>query len=127
MFIVGLLRWWYTDGWRQRAQMVMMRLDGTMDYFSVGLLLKTMFALFRQDGAGAVDGPLSVKINAFFGRLISRIIGACVRSSVLVVGLVIITLQALLGVVVLTLWLGVPLLPFVGVIITATGWIPWQF
>ena len=127
MFIVGLLRWWYTEGWRQRAQMVMTRLEGTMDYFSVGLLLRTMFSLFRQDGAGHVDGPLADKINAFFGRLISRCLGATIRSFVLIVGLVVITAQALLGLVVLVLWLGVPLFPFVGVLLSAIGWVPWQF
>lgn len=127
MFIVGLLRWWYTDGWKQRAQMVMTRLDGTMDYFSVGLLLRTMFSLFRQDGAGQVDGPLSLKINAFMGRLISRCLGATIRSFVLIVGLIVITSQALMGLMVLILWLGVPLFPVIGVVMSAIGWVPWQY
>ena len=124
---MGMLTLWYTDGWKQRAQMIMARLDRTMDFFSIGLLVRTMFALFRQDGAGSVDGPLSVKINAFFGRLISRILGAIIRSSVLIVGLVTITAQALLGVAVLAIWAAMPALPIIGTIIMATGWIPWQF
>lgn len=124
---MGLLKWWYTEGWRQRARLVMTRLDSTMDFFSIGLLARTMFALFRQDGAGRVDGPLSVKMNAFFGRLISRIIGAMIRSCVLIVGLLTITVQALGGVLVLLLWLGVPLFPFVGVVLSVGGWVPWRF
>lgn len=124
---MGLLKWWYGEGWKQRAQLVMARLESTMDFFSVGLLVRTMFSLFRQDGAGKVDGPLGVKMNAFFGRMISRILGALIRSTVLVVGLFAITAQALAGVAVLILWVGVPVLPFAGVLLSALGWVPWQF
>ena len=127
MFIVGLLRWWYTIGWSQRARMIMDRLDGTMDFFSIGLLLRTMFSLFRQDGAGSVDGPLSVKFQAFIGRLISRVIGAMIRCTVLLIGVVSITLQALLGIVVLLLWAIVPFLPVIGFVAMTAGWIPWRF
>lgn len=124
---MGLLRWWYTVGWSQRARMVMDRLDGTMDFFSIGLLLRTMFALFRQDGAGSVDGSLSVKMQAFAGRMISRVIGAMIRFTVLIVGVVSITLQALLGVAVLAVWAFVPLLPIIGFVLMTGGWVPWQF
>lgn len=127
MFIVGLLRWWYTIGWYQRAQMTMERLNSTMDYFSIGLLIRTMFSLFRQDGAGAVDGPLSVKLQAFAGRLISRVLGAMIRSTVLILGVVTISVQAVLGVCVLLLWAVVPTLPIVGFALMTSGWIPWQF
>ena len=127
MFIVGLLRWWYTIGWQQRARIMLARLDGTRDYFSIGLLVRTMFSLFRQDGAGSVDGPLSVKLQAWAGRMISRVIGAMIRTTVLVFGLVTITLQALLACVVLLVWAVVPLLPIVGFVLMTSGWIPWQF
>lgn len=105
----------------------MTRIDGTMDYFSIGLLAKTMFSLFRQDGAGRVDGPLSVKINAFFGRLVSRFIGAMIRSTVMVIGLFAITFHALIGLSVLAVWAVVPVFPIVGFLLTVDGWIPWQF
>lgn len=126
MFIVGLLKWWYTTGWSLRAQMILGRIEKTMDYFSIGLLLKTMFSLFRQDGAGSVDGPLSVKLNAFAGRLISRFIGAGIRFAVLLIGVVTITGQALMGLVVLALWVAVPLSPIIGFVLMSAGWQPWQ-
>lgn len=125
MFIVGLIRWWYTRGWRSRAQLIMDRIDGTMDFFSIGLLAKTMFALFRQDGAGRVDGPLNVKINAFFGRLVSRLIGAMIRSTVLVIGLFTITFHALVGLAVLVIWAAVPIFPILGFLLMVDGWLPW--
>ncbi|MBH1980376.1 hypothetical protein I8H83_02465 [Candidatus Saccharibacteria bacterium] len=105
----------------------MNRLDGTMDYFSIGLLLRTMFSLFRQDGAGSVDGPLSVKLQAFVGRLISRVLGAMIRFTVLIMGVVTIALQALLGVLVLVLWAAIPAAPIIGFVLMTAGWVPWQF
>lgn len=127
MFIVGILKWWYTTGWRLRAEMILDRLDGTRDFFSIGLLLRTMFSLFRQDGAGSVEGTLSVKLNAFAGRLISRFIGAGIRFTVLILGVVTITLQALLGGLALAVWAAIPLMPIVGFVLMGTGWVPWQF
>ena len=127
MFIVGLLKWWYSAGWNLRARMVMDGLDRTIDYFSIGLLLRTMFSLFRQDGAGSVDGPLTAKMEAFAGALISRFIGAGIRTVVLLIGCISIAGRALLGLLVLLGWALVPVLPIIGFIVMTTGWIPWQF
>lgn len=126
MFVVALLKWWYFNGWKQRATLVMERLAATMDYFSIDLLLKTMFALFRQDGAGRVDGPLAIKMRAFFDRLVSRILGAIIRSCVLLVGVLVIVLQVVMSTIVLVLWGVVPMLPIIGAVVTLTGWTPWQ-
>ena len=86
-----------------------------------------MFSLFRQDGAGSVEGTLSVKLNAFAGRLISRFIGAGIRSAVLILGVVTITLQALLGGLALAVWAVIPVMPIVGFVLMSAGWVPWQF
>lgn len=126
MFIVGLLRWWYSGGYIRRAHLCMMRLESTMDYFSIGLLLKTMFALFRQDGAGRVDGSLGARMRHFLEQLISRFIGACVRSVVLVVGLFVIALLAIFSLIILLAWGLVPVVPVIGFIMMLAGWIPWQ-
>lgn len=126
MFIVGLFRWWYGAGFLQCARSCMTQLELALDYFSIDLLLKTMFSLFRQDGAGDFDGPLSAKIRRFFERLISRFIGAGVRCIVLVIGLLVIAGLALGSVVVLLCWGLMPLVPFVGFIMMLSGWAPWH-
>ena len=126
MFLAGLFRWWYVDGWKNRAQKSMNSLDSMMDYFSIGLLVRTMFALFRQDGAGSVEGALDVQIKAFFGRLISRAIGAVVRFTVLIFGMISIAISATFHFIVLALWPLVPLLPYIGFILSILEWVPWQ-
>lgn len=122
MLFVSLIKWWYTDGWRQRAKLTIVKLDGVIDYFSVDLLLKTLFSPFRQISAGRVDGPLGDQLRAFADRLVSRLIGAIVRTLILLVGLVAISLYAVGALIVLVLWLFVPLLPIVGAVLAASGW-----
>ena len=121
MLFMGLIRWWYSDGWRRRASIVNAQLGGMIDYFSVDLLAKTLFSPFRQISAGRVDGPLGVQLRAFADRLISRMIGAMIRTVLLVAGMIAIALTALVGLIILVVWAFVPVLPIIGLIATIIG------
>ena len=121
LMVTELLRWWYSDGLRGRIRIIANRLDGTLDYFSIDLLIKTLFAPFRQISAGRVDGPLGVQMRAMVDRLFSRVIGAIVRLFILIIGGVAIALQALAGVLIIIVWTLVPLLPLLGIIMAIIG------
>jgi hypothetical protein len=125
MFIVGILSWWYGPGWRERVSIMREHVVSTMDYFSIGLLLKTLFSPFRQISAGKVSGPLAVQMRAFFDGLISRMIGGMIRSVMVIVGIFAIVLNGVIGCIGLILWAFVPLLPIFGVVLWLSGWIPW--
>ena len=126
MFIVGLLSWWYGAGWKQRSRALAERLLSTADYFSIDLLLKTLFAPYRQISAGQVRGPLGVQMRAFFDRLLSRIIGAIIRTFMIVAGLVGMFLYIVVGGLLLILWGIIPLLPIIGIVLCILGWMPWR-
>lgn len=126
MFVVGILSWWYSAGWRQRFTMLKERLANTIDYFSIDLLARTLFAPFRQISAGTVNGSLGVKLHAFLDRLISRMIGAMVRSTMIVVGIGAIFLHSVIGIISLTVWAIIPLLPLIGILLFSIGWVPWS-
>jgi hypothetical protein len=126
MFVVGILSWWYSAGWRQRFMMLKERLANTIDYFSIDLLAKTLFSPFRQISAGKVNGPLGVKLHAFFDRLISRMIGAMVRSTMIIVGVAAIFLYSAIGVISLLVWAFIPVFPLIGIALFAIGWMPWS-
>lgn len=126
MFIVGILSWWYTAGWRQQFVNVQARLARTLDYFSIDLLLRTFFAPFRQISAGKVRGPLGVQVRAFFDNLISRWIGSMVRGTIIILGIVWIMISTLLSGLTAVLWSIVPLLPIAGVVLAVSGWVPWH-
>lgn len=122
---MGILGWWYGAGWKQRAAMVKGRLAGLLDYFSLGLLLKTLFSPFRQISAGKVNGSLNVQMHAFFDRLLSRFIGMMIRLVMVAVGVVAIIVYSVFGLVALVVWAVVPLLPLAGIIFFSMGWMPW--
>lgn len=124
MFLVGILSWWYGEGWSSRIQNIRERLVVSADFFSIGILASTLFAPFRQISAGQVSGPISDQIRAFFDRLISRVIGSFVRIFMIIVGLVAMFIQSIFGVIVIMIWPILPLLPAIGLIMTVIGWVP---
>lgn len=126
MFIVGLFSWWYGVGWRQRVVFLREQLAAMSDYFSIDLLLRTLFNPFRQISAGGVRGPLGVQMRAFFDQVISRFIGAMIRGAVIVVGAIGLVLYAVIGAIFVVLWAFVPLLPLVGFVLWLIGWMPWS-
>ena len=128
MFLVGLVSWWYGKGWLTHLHKVGDRLLGTLDFFSVGQLASTLFAPFRQISVGtSADASLGGKVRALFDQLLSRVIGAFIRGTTILIGSCAIVLQALFEGIVLVLWWLVPLFPIVGFILMAIGWVPtWQ-
>lgn len=122
LLVTELLRWWYGDGWRGRARLAAVRLDGTIDYFSIGLLAKTLFSPFRQISAGRVNGSLNVQMRALVDKLVSRVIGALIRTVILIVGGIAIGLQVLVTGILLVAWGLVPLIPIAGIVLAISGW-----
>jgi len=126
MLIVGLLSWWYTAGWRQRVTRLHEKFDETADYFSLDLLVRTLFSPFRQISVGKVNGPLGVKLRALIDRIISRCIGAMIRIVMLVIGSLSLVAYMVIGGAMLIIWAVIPLFPILGIILFASGWIPWK-
>lgn len=115
MLIVAFFSWWYTAGWGQLGRRAVVRITGMLDFFSVGLLLKSLFAPFRQISVGRVSGSLDTQLRAWADRQISRAIGAMVRLVVVVFGLIATLVMIIVSVFLLALW---PLVPFIPVLVT---------
>ena len=98
----------------------------TADFFSAGLLLKTLFNPFRQISAAPVGGDLSVQLSAFFDKMFSRVIGAVVRSMVIIIGILMILLRFLWMILGIIMWLALPLMPFIGIILWQMGVSVWK-
>jgi len=92
-----------------------------LETFSVGLLLRTLFAPFRQISAGNVQGPMAVQVRALGDRLFSRVFGAVVRGFFILFGLIGALLAGLFGLVQLLLWPLLPVLPLVGLLLMVLG------
>ena len=124
MFLRGIISWWYINGFIGRVQMMRGRLRTSADFFSVRLLVSTLFSPFRQISAENAAISLNDRIRAFFDKLLSRVIGATVRSFTIIFGLVFMFLQILFGAAILVFWLLVPLLVVVGLIASVIGLVP---
>ena len=124
MIIVWALSWWYGAGWKAQAFRLREQLSASYDYFSIGLLCKTLFSPFRQISAGKVNGPIGLKLRAFADRLISRFIGAFVRMILIVVGTSWLLIQVVFGGLALAVWAFIPVSPLIGFIATLSGWVP---
>jgi len=124
MFLVGIISWWYGQGWHGQLRRVRDRLASTVGFFSIGQLFSTLFSPFRQISAGGVSGPVGAQLRAFFDKTLSRVIGAIVRSFTILAGIIAIIFQLFYEAIVLVLWLIFPLFPVVGLIAFAIGWVP---
>lgn len=123
MIVMALISWWYGAGWAALGKRVVGRAGATLEFFSVRLLLRTLFDPFRQIDAGGVRGSLQVQLRAFFDRSFSRVVGFMLRSSVILSGLLAAFLLMFIGWLQLLIWPLLPILPVVGFILSVVGWL----
>ena len=123
MLAVSFLQWWYSRGWGIYFLGFRDRLRNTADFFSIGLLLKTLFEPFRQISANEKGdtGGLEGALIAFFDRLLSRVIGFIVRVFVIAGGIVSLTLMVVVGLAISVLWPLIPLAPVAGIVLCTMG------
>ena len=124
MFLVGIVSWWYKGGLLDRIRIVNNRLKYLIDFFSLGLLVSTLFSPFRQISAEVTGNSLNDKLRAFFDKMLSRTIGAIVRTFMIVLGLTTMLIQIVFGGIMLVVWLIIPLIPVAGLIMAVIGWVP---
>lgn len=127
MFIVGLFTWWYTLGWKKVSHILIDNIIASEDFFSIDLLLRSLFAPFKQISATSnVDGNFQVKLQAWFDKQFSRVVGAIVRTGLILAGTFWLIIQVIADALILILWPLLPLLPIVGLVLALGGWLPWQ-
>ncbi len=105
------LKWHYSDRVKAILEGWKGFLKFNLYYFSIPLLLKTLFSPWRKY-KWSYGNPFDFKLNAeaLLSNLISRILGAIVRSFLILAGAAAELAIVLLGLVVLFCWLTLPLL-----------------
>jgi hypothetical protein len=121
MVIISLFSWWYTTGWMALIQKGSKRVEAVLKFFSVPLLLTSLFAPFRQISAGRVNGPLGVQLRAWGDRLFSRFIGAFIRLFLIIIGLIVVSLMSAFVLIISLLWPLLPAAPVVGLLMIGGG------
>lgn len=128
MLFISFFSWWYGDGWKRQIVKVGTGLNKTIDQFSIPQLAATLFSPFRQISAGsaAVNTSMDIKYRMWADRLFSRFFGAFVRFFTIIAGLIVLFFLLITGAIRIIGWLFVPLLPLVGLMLGASGWLPWK-
>lgn len=118
MLMVDLLGWWYFRGWLWfMRRMFLVQTEKIMQFFSIGDLLKTLFAPFRQDSINVKGAPIGVRLQVFGGNIISRFFGLIIRTVLILIGLVLTVLNAVCGVVASLAWPLLPLSPIIAIVL----------
>lgn len=125
MVITSLLSWWYVEGWREQLMRIKWAFIRIADRFSIGLLIKTLFAPFRQISADeqARGNNLATVIT---DKLVSRLIGCFMRTIMIIVGTITLILLAIVSAIRMLMWPLLPVLPIVGVILMVAVGAPWK-
>ena len=121
MLLIDILKWWYVPGFSVLLGALKTTFLQTLDHFSFGTLLTTLFAPFRQIDAGSTGRSFSDKFQAWLSRLISRLVGFFVRIFIFLVGLIVLLLKAVMSLVMLIFWPVAPILPVVFVVCMVLG------
>lgn len=126
MLIMGLFRWWYADGWLNQLGDVKATFARVADRFSIGLLIRTLFAPFRQISNDEQGQGASGKISVLVDKLVSRTIGGFMRTVMIIVGTVTLCLLAIISLARLIVWPLIPIAPIVGLIMMSVVGAPWK-
>jgi len=126
MIMVGaFFSWWYGLGLNVQMRSISNRYVRWVDYFSFAMLVRTLFAPFRQIAAGKVGGSFDVKFHVWLDRLVSRCVGAVVRILTLCAGAVFMVFVTLYSALQFAIWLLLPALPVVVTALFIMKWMPW--
>lgn len=126
MVIISLLSWWYSEGWLEQISLTKRSFIKLADKFSIGMLLRTLFAPFRQISVGEQAGKTASLASVIADKLISRLVGSVMRLVMVFVGTLALIIYAIVSVFRLVGWPLLPLTPVLGLILMVSVGAPWK-
>ena len=103
------LRWWYGAGWQWAIKRAIVeRLQWCNEIFSITVLMRTLFAPFKQTYSRP-GGSIDARLHALFDNVISRFVGLFARMFIIFAGLLVGLISLLSGLVFVALWPFAPL------------------
>jgi hypothetical protein len=118
--VFELLSWWYGPGWVQAIKRIYKWAHDISLALSAVQLLRSLFEPWRR--IVSIGGrSLDVKIRNFFDNLVSRAVGASVRSLVLITAGAAMIAAVIFGIFVAIVWPLVPILIIYSLVKGITG------
>jgi len=106
------LIWHYTLAVKQIAKLWVGFAWYILNFFSVFLLLKTLFAPWKRMTESGGRNKLEQVAEAFVINLMSRFVGAAIRVPIICIGFASVVLSVVGLVAVYVVWIGLPLILF---------------
>lgn len=104
------LRWWYGAGWNWALKRAIgQRLQWCNQTFSVLDLMRTWGAPFKQTYNSSRGASMDLRLHNALDKFISRCVGFCVRSFIILAGAVSALFVLITGALFVVLWPFVPL------------------
>lgn len=118
MFVVLLFSWWYGSGWSWLARRSAAKYRLVSEALSVGILLKTFFAPWKQIQSTTT---LQNFIQTTVDNIVSRVVGMAVRTLMLFTALILYLFLAIFTIASFIAWPVIPLLVVILPIFTFMG------
>lgn len=111
LYLPTYVIWHYTAGLKAALGLALNFIRFTANFFSLQLLLKTLFSPWRRLGEHYVSGlHPSEWLSTFLVNTLMRIVGAIIRLILIIVGLIMIIITAVFGLLVMIVWVLWPVL-----------------
>lgn len=122
MLALAFFQWWYTRGWVEAFKHLKSKLKFLSEFFSLGLLVRTLFKPWRQLNWQVMsDAAAGQRMKVWLDNLVSRFVGLGVRSLTLLFALISFVVVGVFSLALLIIWPALPLLIFV-LIAKGLGW-----
>ncbi|OGL30517.1 hypothetical protein A3F37_01430 [Candidatus Saccharibacteria bacterium RIFCSPHIGHO2_12_FULL_41_12] len=122
MATILFLKWWYSSGWSWLFGEYRQKLTSISRNFSVSILLKTLFAPWKQLTTQATFRNF---FQAMVDNTISRLIGFIIRFFVLIGALIAVTLLSVFFLFFVAIWVFIPpaivVLPLLMLVVGGAG------
>jgi len=101
--------WWYGEGLVKLWQAIEVITAKVFASFSIGNLARTLFNPWKRDSYSVENASIDVRLRIWLDNAISRLIGALMRSVVILIGLGITILFFGFAIVLFIIWLSLPI------------------
>lgn len=115
-FLGDIFGWWYSRGLRDFFIYLKAIFLKITDVFSVKLLLRTYLSPWKRDITRAEGQPLNVLFQVVIFNLVSRLLGAIIKTAILFVYLLALVVFFSLSLFLIITWLFLPLISIISLI-----------
>jgi len=103
------LHWQFVDSPKKLWKAIVKNLSRVFNYFSIGYLLKTLFAPWKRDISSIINPSLQDYFKIFVDNLIARIMGFLVRAITIIAGIIVFVVVFIVSIIIFIFWITLPL------------------